>query len=100
MNVRDIFESMEYGPAPEGSGEALDWIASHNGKFGHWIGGAWTKPAKIFDTRNPANGTVLAKVSQASKKDIDAAVTSARKSQKSWGKTQNVALVCSMRWPA
>ena len=86
MNVRDIFESMEYGPAPEGSGEALDWIASHNGKFGHWIGGAWTKPAKIFDTRNPANGTVLAKVSQASKKDIDAAVTSARKSQKSWGK--------------
>ncbi len=86
MNVRDIFDSMDYGPAPEGSAEALAWLDSHKRRFGHWIGGAWTKPARTFDSRNPANGDTLAKVSQASQKDIDAAVAAARKAQKAWSK--------------
>ena len=43
MTVRDIFDSMAYGPAPESSAEALAWIGKHKGRFGHWIDGAFTK---------------------------------------------------------
>ncbi len=86
MNVKEIFETMEYGLAPESAVEARDWIATHKGKFGHFIGGTWTKPAKTFDTRNPATGDVLAKVSTGSAKDVDAAVKAARKAQPGWAK--------------
>jgi aldehyde dehydrogenase (NAD+) len=27
MTVKEIFESMDYGPAPESSAEALAWVA-------------------------------------------------------------------------
>ncbi|NRA99584.1 MAG: aldehyde dehydrogenase family protein [Rhodobacteraceae bacterium] len=84
MNVPEIFESMEYGPAPESSAEAMAWIDGHKGKFGQYINGQWTKPAKTFDSRNPATGDVLAKVSQANAKDVGAAVSAARKAQKKW----------------
>ena len=84
MNVPEIFETMDYGPAPESRAEALEWIASHKGRFGHYIGGAWTKPGRSFETRSPATGEVLAKISQGSAKQVDAAVAAARKAQKGW----------------
>jgi aldehyde dehydrogenase (NAD+) len=34
MTIRDIFTTMDYGPAPESSAEALAWIATHNATFG------------------------------------------------------------------
>ena len=74
MNVRDIFETMDYGPAPEDASEAQAWLKSHDGKFGQFINGAWTKPNKLFATRNPATGRALAKISQATKRDVNAAV--------------------------
>lgn len=86
MNVKEIFETMEYGPAPEDASEAHAWIAKHRGSFGQFIGGAWTKPAKTFEAKNPANGEVLAKVSQASSNQVDLAVTAARKAQAAWAK--------------
>ena len=86
MNVQDIFDSMDYGPAPESAAEAMAWLDSHKRRFGHWIDGGWTKPAKPFESRNPATGETLAKVSQGGKKDVDAAVRAARKAQKSWAK--------------
>ncbi|MEM6637951.1 MAG: aldehyde dehydrogenase family protein [Pseudomonadota bacterium] len=84
MTVKEIFETMEYGPAPEASGEALEWLDVHKRKFGQFIGGAFTKPAKGFDSRNPATGEALARISQATAKDVDAAVAAARKAQKGW----------------
>ncbi|MEL7345105.1 MAG: aldehyde dehydrogenase family protein, partial [Pseudomonadota bacterium] len=87
MNVKEIFETMDYGPAPESATEAKDWIAAHKGAFGHYIGGAWTKPAKTFDTRNPATGEILAKISTGSAKDVDTAVKAARKAHPGWAKT-------------
>ncbi len=86
MNVRDKFNSMEYGPAPEDASEAMAWLERHKHTFGQFINGQWTKPARSFETKNPATGKVLAKVSQANAKDIDKAVAAARKAQKSWGK--------------
>ena len=86
MNVKEIFQTMDYGPAPEDASEAGAWIAKHKGSFGQFIGGEWTKPAKTFESRNPATGETLAKVSQASTKQVDAAVAAARKAQLSWAK--------------
>ena len=85
MNVRDIFDTMEYGPAPEDASEARAWLKRHDGKFGQFIGGAWTKPNKLFASKNPATGRALAKVSQATKRDVNAAVAAARSAQAAWG---------------
>jgi len=85
MNVADIFETMEYGPAPEDAGEALDWLKARK-SFGHFIDGAFTKPKKTFASKNPATGKALAKVSQATKQDVNAAVKAARAAQSNWAK--------------
>ncbi len=83
--LREIFDSMSYGPAPESNTEALAWIAQHQGRFGHWIDGRFSAPEDVFDTRNPATGTVLAQVSQGSEGSVDAAVRAAGRAQKAWG---------------
>ena len=59
MTIKDIFDSMAYGPAPESAAEALAWLTNHNHAFGHWIDGAFTKPGQTFPTSNPANGKHL-----------------------------------------
>ena len=86
MNVREIFDTMDYGPAPEDGGEAQKWLDSHKRKFGHFIDGRWTKPAKCFESKNPATGEVLADVSQGVAKDVALAVKAARHAQKAWAK--------------
>ncbi|MCV2872181.1 aldehyde dehydrogenase family protein [Defluviimonas sp. WL0050] len=83
--VTEILETMEYGPAPEASGEVTAWLKAR-GQFGHFIDGAFTKPGKGFPTANPANGEVLAKVSQGTQKDVDAAVKAARAALPGWSK--------------
>src|SRR5206468_12640817 len=78
--VAKLFETMEYGPAPESDAPALEWIRQHdNGRFGHFIGGRWVQPTdnQYFETINPATTAVLARVAQGSKADIDAAVAAA-----------------------
>ena len=86
--VAGIFESMEYGPAPESDKPALAWITQHEASFGHFIGGTWTTPGKgaRFDAIDPATGRVLAKVAQGSKGDVDLAVKAARKALPAWRK--------------
>ncbi|MEO8334968.1 MAG: aldehyde dehydrogenase family protein [bacterium] len=82
--VREAFETMEYGVAPESDKAALEWLAKHDAKFGHYIGGVWTKSANTFEIINPATAKRIANVSQASKKDVDAAVKAARKALPAW----------------
>ena len=84
--ITEIFESMDYGPSPESDKAALAWLDAHGKSFGHFIGGAWTKPKAQFDVVNPANGKTIAKVAQGSKGDVDAAVKAARKALPSWKK--------------
>jgi aldehyde dehydrogenase (NAD+) len=85
-NVAEIFESMEYGPAPEGDGPVREWLARHESRFGLYIGGQWVdpSPASWLDTIDPSNGKVLAQVARASKSDVDAAVKAARAAQPGW----------------
>ncbi len=85
MNIRELFDSMDYGPAPESPAEALDWLARHAGSFGPWIDGAFQPPGDLFETRNPATGQTLARVTQGSAADVDAAVAAARGAQAAWG---------------
>ncbi|MEM6372133.1 MAG: hypothetical protein AAF727_05060, partial [Pseudomonadota bacterium] len=65
MTVKDIFQTMDYGTAPEAAGDALAWIVDQGASFGHFINGEFTKAAKDFQSRNPATGEVLADLSQA-----------------------------------
>src|SRR3990172_8408308 len=84
--VAEIFETMEYGPAPESSATAREWLEQHKSTFGHFINGKWVVPAKgkWFDTSNPATGEKLAKIALGAKADVDSAVKAARKAQKAW----------------
>jgi aldehyde dehydrogenase (NAD+) len=88
MTVARYFETMDYGPAPEADTEARGWLKWHEGRFGHFIGGGFVKPAggAYFDAMEPATGAVLARVAQGDAADVDAAVAAARKAQGQWWK--------------
>ncbi len=82
--VAEIFEEMSYGPAPESDAPVREWLARHRNEFGHYINGRWTKPHELFDAFNPANAQIIARVSQGSEADVDAAVGAARGAQHAW----------------
>ena len=86
MTIKDIFDAMSYGPAPEANAEALDWLARHKAGFGHFIDGGFTPPEAVFETRNPASGAVLAKVSQGSAATADKAVAAAARAFPKWSR--------------
>ncbi len=75
---------MDYGKAPESPDLALDWLAQHNNKMGHFIDGTWLKGKGHFNSNNPASGEPLAKVAQADKKTVDQAVSAAEKALPKW----------------
>ena len=86
MTIKEIFESMEYGPAPESSAEAHAWIADRGGIAGHYIGGKWAALRDDFPTMNPATGEKLAGVTQGTAEEVTLAVKAARKAQPAWAK--------------
>jgi aldehyde dehydrogenase (NAD+) len=69
MTTREIFDTMDYGPAPESDAEVRAWIANRGPAFGPFIDGAFQAPGETFATRNPANGEVLAQVTQGTASD-------------------------------
>src|SRR5215469_16753820 len=84
----EIFETMEYGPAPEGASPALTWLNEHQ-PFDLFINNRWVKPAsnQYLESINPATGKALAQVASASTADVDAAVEAARKAFAGWSTT-------------
>ncbi len=82
--IAQIFQSLDYGPAPEGPEQANAWLDSHGRKFGHFIDGKWTKPGKTFSSDNPANGESLAQITDGTAEDVNAAVKAARTAFKTW----------------
>jgi aldehyde dehydrogenase (NAD+) len=84
-SIPEIFQSMEYGPAPEGTGPAHVWLDAHQRRFGLFIGGRWVAgEGESFETLNPALGTPLARIAQATTGEVDRAVKSAREAQPDW----------------
>ena len=79
---------MDYGPALESSDIAFKWLSRHKNQFGHFINGKMTSPKDTFQTINPSNLKVLAKISKGNFTDVDNAVKSAKQAFKSWKKTK------------
>src|SRR5947209_6482300 len=88
MSVMEIFETMEYGPAPEASAPGLAWIKEHQ-PFGLFINNQWVKPAsgQYLDSINPATSKPLAQIAAANSADVDIAVAAARTAFETWSKT-------------
>jgi aldehyde dehydrogenase (NAD+) len=86
--IAEIFETMEYGPAPESAALAREWIERHGARFGHFIDGSWREPGsgEHFGTSNPATGESLATVAQGSAEDVDGAVRAARQAHEAWSR--------------
>jgi aldehyde dehydrogenase (NAD+) len=82
--IKDILRTMDYGPSPESSEHATAWLDRHKGGFGLLINGRFTKPGALFDVFNPATGERIARVTQGSSAEVDAAVVAARKAQPKW----------------
>lgn len=57
MEIKEIFDTMVYGPAPESAAPAVDYLESHNRTFDLFINGEWTKPnsKQYMESHNPAN---------------------------------------------
>ena len=86
MTVKDTFQSMEYGPAPEDASDALAWLAERGGIAGHFIDGAWGPLRDDITVINPATGDRLAGLTRGTETDVTKAVTAARKAQPKWAK--------------
>ena len=43
MQIKEIYDKMDYGAAPESSLEAHNWLEKHNYNFGNFINGESTQ---------------------------------------------------------
>lgn len=77
---------MEYGPAPESVVQANEFLDAHKRTFQLFINGEWKKTEKHFETINPCNRQVLAKIAEATENNVDEAVSAAKKALKDWVK--------------
>ena len=86
MKVKQIFESMEYGPAPESRAFAEEWLDSHGRKFDLYIEGKWQRPESgaYIKAVNPSDKKVLANFAASTEKDVDKAISAASAAQPGW----------------
>ena len=86
--IAEIFNSMDYGLAPESSNVATQWLTSHQHQFNLFINGEWVSPSSgtYAPVINPANAQELAQVAQANATDVDQAYQSARVAFESWSR--------------
>lgn len=92
MSVSEIFETLEYGPAPESAAAANAWLDDHERKFGLFIDNQWVMPegAEYYASYDPASGKMLAETVQAGQQQVDQAVSAARRAFESWSKTSGL----------
>lgn len=85
-SVREIFSTMEYGPAPEADDVARAWLERHGRRLGHHIGGRFVAPSagEYFATQHPGDASELAQVAQGDEADVAAAVKAAREALPAW----------------
>jgi aldehyde dehydrogenase (NAD+) len=86
MTTREIFDTMDYGPAPESDAEARAWIAMRGPVFGHFIDGRVHRARGDLHTKNPAAAKRWLEVTQGSTEDVDAAVKAATRAFPKWSK--------------
>jgi aldehyde dehydrogenase (NAD+) len=82
--IKEILNTMEYGPAPESTKEAQAWLEQRGRQFGLFINNEWSAAGELFASINPANGAKLADLTQGTAADVDRAVAAARAAQPGW----------------
>ncbi len=86
MKIKEIYDTMAYGPAPESAAPAIEFLEAHKRTFKLFINGKWKAPTskKYFDTINPATKEKLGVLAEANEKDVNAAVAAANKALPKW----------------
>jgi aldehyde dehydrogenase (NAD+) len=82
--INRIFDTMEYGPAPESDAAANEWLDKHQRRFGQLIDGKWVPGTEHFPTINPGRKQKLADITQGTEADVDAAVKAATRALPGW----------------
>ena len=83
--VRDAFQTLEYGPAPESVSLAGEWLQGGERVFGHYMGGRWTDgEGAVHPTRCPGDGRLLASFRYGTAADVDQAVAAATAALPQW----------------
>jgi aldehyde dehydrogenase (NAD+) len=84
--VREIFETMEYGPAPEETDLALIWLKDHGHALHPFINGEFARfmDEQYFESINPRDGKPLARLVQCGGTEVNAAVAAAKEAFPSW----------------
>ncbi len=88
-NVAEIFETMEYGPAPEDASYVRDWLKAKSAGFEHFINGGFTRGGAdqpMIESHNPATGDKLAAFPAAGEAEVNAAVDAAKAAFPKWSK--------------
>jgi len=87
-SIKDILNTMEYGPSPEANGDVVAWLDAHGRSFGHFIDGRFVKPtgARQIVVATPSDGSQLAEIACGTAEDVDAAVKAARAAFGKWSK--------------
>ncbi|XP_077603274.1 aldehyde dehydrogenase family 16 member A1 [Crocuta crocuta] len=85
-STREIFTTLEYGPAPESHACALAWLDTQDRHLGHYVNGKWLKPEhrNSVPCQDPITGENVASCLQAQAEDVAAAVEAARTAWEHW----------------
>ncbi|XP_068959447.1 aldehyde dehydrogenase family 16 member A1 [Petaurus breviceps papuanus] len=85
-SARDVFLSLDYGPAPESPSLALAWLDTQGSNLGHFVNGKWLKPEgqDTVSCRDPSSGEFLANCFQAKNEDVALAVDVAERAFEGW----------------
>jgi len=86
MKIKEIYDTMVYGPAPESANPVHEWLDAHDSTFQLFIDGTWKAPGSgvYFDSMNPSNKKGLAKIAEANEQDVNDAVEAAGKALPGW----------------
>lgn len=84
--VKEVFDKLYYGPAPESADSFDDWLKQQDKKLGFFINNEWRKPAdrKTEAVISPATEEELCRVIQGNQQDVDEAVEAAGRGFSSW----------------
>lgn len=91
LEIAHIFQTMEYGPAPDSLDAVTAWLDLHQRRFGLWIGGEWQSGQRSLACHAPRDGARLATIANASAGEVDAAVGAAHIAQPEWGTRSGLA---------
>ncbi len=82
------FQNISYGPSPEDSNEVNSWIKNLKKPNNIFINGKFVKSSssKKLNIINPSTNKKIASLSVASKKDVNIAISAAKKAHVKWAK--------------